>query len=135
MAQRDMTDAAVGGGVIELKRTVSPSPAPQPSAKAPSIAPDLHATQLPPQTNAEVRPHRRRPPLRAVLMLGGILVVVIGSAVAWLHGGRYASTDDAYIQAAKLLVTPDVSGLVSSVNVHEGQAVNAGDLLLRIAHQ
>jgi membrane fusion protein (multidrug efflux system) len=52
--------------------------------------------------------------------------------VAWLHGGRYASTDDAYIQAGKLLVTPDVSGLVTSVNVREGQAVNAGDLLFQL---
>ena len=41
-----------------------------------------------------------------MLMLGGILAVVVGSAVAWLQGGRYASTDDAYVQAAKLLVTP-----------------------------
>ena len=67
-----------------------------------------------------------------MLMAAGILVAVVGSAVAWLHGGRYASTDDAYIQAGKLLVTPDVSGLVSSVNVHEGQAVNAGDLLFQL---
>jgi membrane fusion protein (multidrug efflux system) len=67
-----------------------------------------------------------------MLMAAGILVAVVGSAVGWLHGGRYASTDDAYIQAGKLLVTPDVSGLVSSVNVHEGQAVNAGDLLFQI---
>jgi membrane fusion protein (multidrug efflux system) len=65
-------------------------------------------------------------------MLGGILVVLIGSGVAWLHGGRYASTDDAYIQAAKLLVTQDLSGLVSSVNVRDGQSVNAGDLLFQL---
>jgi membrane fusion protein (multidrug efflux system) len=58
-----------------------------------------------------------------MLMAAGILVAVVGSAVAWLHGGRYASTDDAYIQAGKLLVSPDVSGLVSSVNVHEGQVI------------
>jgi multidrug resistance efflux pump len=37
-----------------------------------------------------------------MLMAAGILVAVVGSAVAWLHGDRYASTDDAYIQAGKL---------------------------------
>ena len=65
-------------------------------------------------------------------MVAGILAVLVGSAVFWLRGGRYASTDDAYVQAAQLLVTTDVSGLVSSVNVHEGQAVNAGDLLFQL---
>jgi membrane fusion protein (multidrug efflux system) len=65
-------------------------------------------------------------------MAAGIVAVVVGSAMAWLRGGRYASTDDAFVQAAKLLVTTDVSGIVSSVNVHEGQAVKAGDLLLQI---
>ena len=61
-----------------------------------------------------------------MLMAAGILVVVVGSAVFWLRGGRYASTDDAYVQAAKLVVTTDVSGLVASVNVHEQQRSNAG---------
>ena len=65
-------------------------------------------------------------------MVAGILAVLVGSAVFWLRGGRYASTDDAYVQAAQLLVTTDVSGLVSSVNVHEGQAVKAGDLLFQL---
>ena len=55
-----------------------------------------------------------------------------GSAVFWLRGGRYASTDDAYVQDAKLLVTTDVSGVVATVNVHEGQAVKAGDLLFQL---
>ena len=67
--------------------------------------------------------------LRAVLMAAGILVAIAGSAGFWLHGGRFASTDDAYVQNAKLVVTTDVSGVVATVNVHEGQAVKAGDLL------
>jgi membrane fusion protein (multidrug efflux system) len=65
-------------------------------------------------------------------MIAGILAVLIGSAVFWLRGGRYATTDDANVQAAKVLVTTDVSGLVTSVNVHEGQTVKAGDLLFQI---
>jgi membrane fusion protein, multidrug efflux system len=50
----------------------------------------------------------------------------------WLRAGRYASTDNAYIHAAKLMVSTDVSGIVSSVDVREGQAVKAGGMLFRI---
>jgi membrane fusion protein (multidrug efflux system) len=66
------------------------------------------------------------------LMAAGIVAVAIGSGIFWLRGGRYATTDDAYMQAAKVLVTTDVSGIVSSVNVREGQSVKAGDLLFQI---
>jgi membrane fusion protein (multidrug efflux system) len=75
---------------------------------------------------------RRLPSLRTALMAAGVLTVLIGSAVFWLRGGRYASTDDAYIQAAKVLVTTDVSGLVKTVDVREGQGVKAGDSLFRL---
>ena len=34
-------------------------------------------------------------------MLGGILVVAVGSGAYWLTGGRYVSIDDAYVRAAK----------------------------------
>ncbi len=67
-----------------------------------------------------------------VLMLGGIAAVAIGSGYFWLTGGRYVSTDDAYVRAAKLMVSTDVSGIVSDVDVKEGQTVKAGDILFRI---
>jgi membrane fusion protein (multidrug efflux system) len=66
------------------------------------------------------------------LMAAGIVAVAIGSGIFWLRGGRYATTDDAYVQAAKVVVTTDVSGIVSLVNVREGQPVKAGDLLFQI---
>src|SRR5437588_11117936 len=74
----------------------------------------------------------RRRTMRAVLMLGGILVVAVAAATFWLRGGRYVSADDAYVRAAKLMVTTDVSGLVRSVDVREGQTVKAGDVLFSI---
>ncbi len=73
---------------------------------------------------------RRR--LRLWLMIGGIAFVVVAGAILWLRGGRYVSTDDAYVRAAKLMVSTDISGLVSSVEVREGQAVKAGDVLFRV---
>lgn len=75
-------------------------------------------------------PSRKR--LRGILMLGGIAAVLIVAGVMWLRGGRYISTDDAYVRAAKLMVSTDVSGIVSSVEVKQGQRVKAGDVLFRI---
>ena len=69
---------------------------------------------------------------RRVLMAGGVLVVAVGGLAFWLTGGRYVSTDDAYIEANKLLVSSDVSGTVAEVDVKEGQAVHAGDVLFRL---
>lgn len=78
------------------------------------------------------RRHISRALLRPILMLGGILVVAIGSGAYWLTGGRYVSIDDAYVRAAKLVISTDVSGIVQSVPVREGQRVRKGDVLLRL---
>ena len=70
--------------------------------------------------------------LRRVLMIGGVALVIVGALGAWLLGGRYVSTDDAYVQAAKLMVSTDVSGLVQDVDVKEGQVVKTGQVLFRL---
>jgi membrane fusion protein (multidrug efflux system) len=75
---------------------------------------------------------RRRSLLRPILMLGGIAVVIVASVAYWLTGGRYVSIDDAYVRAAKLAVSTDVSGIVAEVAVKEGQRVKEGDVLLRL---
>jgi membrane fusion protein (multidrug efflux system) len=73
-----------------------------------------------------------RAALRRVLMIGGVMLVALVSLAFWLVGGRYVSTDDAYVQAAKLMVSTDVSGLVQDVDVHEGQRVKKGQVLFRL---
>jgi membrane fusion protein, multidrug efflux system len=74
----------------------------------------------------------RKRALRLLLMVGGILVVAVAALTFWLRGGRFVSADDAYVHAAKLMVTTDVSGIVTEVDVHEGQYVKAGDVLFRV---
>ena len=70
--------------------------------------------------------------MRSLLMLGGILAVSVAGGGTWLSGGRIVSSDDSYVQAPKLMVSTDISGIVASVDVHQGQKVAAGDELFRV---
>ena len=70
--------------------------------------------------------------LRRVLMIGGIGAVIIVSLAVWLFGGRFTGTDDSYVRAQKLMVTTDVSGLVKTVDVVEGQHVKKGQVLFTL---
>ncbi|MDR3533550.1 MAG: HlyD family secretion protein [Rhodopila sp.] len=83
-------------------------------------------------TDAPTRGRLGRGALRPILMLGGIAVVIAVVAGYWITGGRIVSIDDAYVRAAKEVISTDVSGLVASVPVHEGQRVKTGDVLLRL---
>jgi membrane fusion protein (multidrug efflux system) len=70
--------------------------------------------------------------LRTILLIAlPALAVIIGGGI-YLMGGRYISTDNAYVGAQKVLITPDVSGKVVHIAVREGQHVNSGDELLKL---
>ena len=84
-----------------------------------------------PKDQAAAAKSRRRL-LRPVLMLGGVIIVGVGSLYFWLSGGRYVDIDNAYIQAERLSVSTDVSGLIAAVPVHEGQQVKQNDVLLKL---
>jgi membrane fusion protein (multidrug efflux system) len=95
-----------------------------------ATAPGPTARAMPADT--PLRREARTKLVRPILMLGGIAVVVAVSFGYWLTGGRIVSIDNAYVRAAKLAVSTDVSGLVAEVAVKEGQLVNKGDLLFRL---
>jgi membrane fusion protein (multidrug efflux system) len=70
---------------------------------------------------------------RRVILL--CVLPLLAAAVAltvYLMGGRYISTDNAYVGAQKVLITPDVAGKISRIDVIEGQHVEPGDLLFEI---
>jgi membrane fusion protein, multidrug efflux system len=69
---------------------------------------------------------------RVLLLVVLPLVVVIAGLVFYLQGGRYVTTDDAYVGAQKVLITPDISGKINKVVVTEGQHVKQGDVLFEI---
>jgi membrane fusion protein (multidrug efflux system) len=89
------------------------------------------APQADAKTAVVAQPGGRRK-LRTLLLVVIPLVLVIGGGLFYLLGGRYVSTDNAYIGAQKVLVTPDVSGKVQKILVHEGQHVKVGDELFEL---
>ncbi len=70
--------------------------------------------------------------LRPVLMVGGIVAVLVVAGLMWLFGGAAVSTDDSYVDAAKVSPSTDVSGLVGDVYVKDNQHVVAGQTLFTI---
>jgi membrane fusion protein (multidrug efflux system) len=70
--------------------------------------------------------------LRLPLLLAAPIVIVIAALYVYLTGGRYVSTDDAYVQSARGAVAANVSGQVVEVDVRENQFVHAGDVLFRL---
>src|SRR5665213_1912590 len=71
------------------------------------------ATSLGGRFGTQNRPLRQR--LRLPLMLAGPIVVALGAGWWYLTSGRYVETDDAYIQAGKTMISPDVAGRVIAV--------------------
>ena len=69
---------------------------------------------------------------RFLLLVVLPLVALMAGVTFYLNGGRYVTTDDAYVGAQKVLITPDVSGKIISVAVKEGQQVTTGDVMFQI---
>jgi membrane fusion protein, multidrug efflux system len=90
-----------------------------------------------PRQKAASEPRRRlmaglRRYRRFLLLVVLPLAALVGGGVLYLNGGRYVSTDDAYVGAQKVLITPDISGKIEKVVVKEGQQVKEGDVLFEI---
>ena len=90
-----------------------------------------------PAGKASRAPHRRlmaglRRYRRVLLLVVLPTVAVIAGGVFYLNGGRYVGTDDAYVGAQKVLITPEISGKIDKIVVKEGQHVKKGDELFEI---
>src|SRR5215468_2212285 len=70
--------------------------------------------------------------LRPILLVVVPTIAAVAGLAFYLSGGRYISTDNAYVGAQKVLITPDISGKVSRVVVREGQHVAPRDILFEI---
>ena len=84
---------------------------------------------------AIAKPARRPAGLRRLLLVAGPLAVIVGGLYVYLTGGRYVSTDNAYVQADKLIVSTDISGIVAEVAVRNNQTVARGQVLFHLDDQ
>jgi membrane fusion protein, multidrug efflux system len=99
--------------------------------------PEQKGNPATPRTKIGAEPRRRlmagmRRYRRLLLLVVLPLAALIAGLTFYLNGGRYVTTDDAYVGAQKVLITPDVSGKIEKVVVREGQQVNEGDVLFEI---
>src|SRR5271167_1732876 len=72
---------------------------------------------------------------RALEAAGVIALLVVAGFYGdyyWTTGRFEVSTDDAYVQAHSVLISPKVSGYISEVPVDDNQSVEAGAVLARI---
>ena len=74
----------------------------------------------------------RRTLTRMVFLFVIPLLAICVGLYLYAAGGRYVSTDNAYVKANIIIITPEVSGRVTSVLVADNQAVEAGDVLLQL---
>ena len=76
-----------------------------------------------------LRRHRLIRPLLLVMM--PVLAGFVG--LYWYAmSGRYVSTENAYIKADMVAISPDIDGRVVAVEVVENQFVRKGDVLFRL---
>ena len=94
---------------------------------------DLEPPALDDHVVSEELPRRRfRDRLRLPLMVG-VPVIAIAVALYWyFSGGEYQSTDDAYVRAAQVSISSNVSGTVVDIDVRDNQQVHRGQALFRI---
>ena len=117
-----------------LRKSVPPARDEAPETPRPSIAPAVAPGKRSRERTAaadKVRQLRRRQRVRWALF--ALLPLVLIVAGYWyVTGGQVMSTDDAYVNAEKVGISTDVSGIVQDVDVTNNQYVTAGQILYRL---
>ncbi len=85
-----------------------------------------------PVSNAARRILGDREQLRPILLIGVPVLVLAAIAYFYFTSGRYVSTDNAYVKADMVSVSPDVGGRIVAVYVKQNQIVKVGDPLFQI---
>jgi membrane fusion protein (multidrug efflux system) len=74
---------------------------------------------------------RDRPWLVAITLLV-VRIVIAAGILWWVHARQFETTDDAFIDAHTVAISPQVAGAISELNVNDNQIVKAGTVLARI---
>ena len=70
--------------------------------------------------------------VRLGLLIVVPLIAIVGAGLWWLSGGRYVSTDNAYVKAHIVQIAPEVSGQIRRVLAHDHAQVASGETLITI---
>ncbi len=92
---------------------------------------EIRAAPAPAPVSTPSPPVRRRRLRRVLLLLGPVLLIAV-AAYAYVTGGRFVGTDNAYVKAHMVSVSADISGRVVAVMVRENQRVEPGQELFRL---
>jgi membrane fusion protein (multidrug efflux system) len=65
-------------------------------------------------------------------LIGVPAVALLGALAWWMLGGRYVSTENAYVKADIVQVSAEVTGRVVEIAIKDHAVVKAGDLLFKI---
>ena len=78
------------------------------------------------------RPRRASNWLRIPLMTALPLALAVAGGWYWINGSRWASTENAYVQQNKVLISSEVEGRIAEVRVRQNEVVQPGDILFRL---
>jgi membrane fusion protein (multidrug efflux system) len=95
-------------------------------------AEDQIVTRFPGKADGTAPAASRRSGRRIGLILALPLLLALVGGYFWITGGRYVSTDNAYVQQDKVTIVPQVAGRIVEVGAVENQEVARGDVLFRI---
>ncbi len=70
--------------------------------------------------------------VRPVLLVLVPCLAVVGAVAVWLWGGRYVSTENAYVKADIARVAAEVTGRIQSVRIKDHTRVDRGDVLIEL---
>lgn len=73
--------------------------------------------------------------MRGALLIGGPVVLALTGLWIYMSTGQFVTTENAYVKADLIVVTPEVSGRVVEVGVADNQPVMPGDMLFRLDRQ
>jgi len=70
--------------------------------------------------------------LRPLALIGVPILILVGGLIVWLQGGRFVSTENAFVKADITQVASEVPGRIVEVHIQDHAIVAAGDLLVRL---
>jgi membrane fusion protein (multidrug efflux system) len=126
-AEEEASPAGGGPIVPHLVTGEAPAAKPNPPIELPHVPSPRRQSAVPTKTPRSLRQRWTRWALFALLPLA-----LIAGSYWYVAGGQVMSTDDAYVEADKVGVSTDVSGIVKEVDVTENQHVDAGQVLYRL---